>query len=76
MTADVVASCEMPAEIRPVRCLPKAKSKVAPSISHGNTCRKVCAGVLIRRNAPVRPPKMLARTRGIITRRPILNFWE
>src|SRR6266481_4655850 len=73
--AAVVASCEMPAEIRPVKCLPKAKSSVAPSMSQGSTCRKVCAGVLMRRNAPARPPRMLVRTRGIITRRGMFSFW-
>src|SRR5271154_3855545 len=73
-TAALLESCEMPAEMRPVRCLPKAKSSVAPSSSHGKTFRKVCAGVLMSRIAPANPPTMLVRMSGIITRRGMFSF--
>jgi len=44
-----------------VSFLPAAKSKVAPSISHGSTRMNVCAGVFKRRNAPNSPPMTLVR---------------
>jgi len=69
-----VASCEMPAEIRPVKCLPKANSSVAPSSSQGRTRRKVCAGVLISRNAPAKPPITLVITSGIMMRGGMFSF--
>src|ERR1700676_969288 len=59
----------MPAEIRPVRCLPKVNSSAAPNISQGSTRKKVCAGVLISSTAPANPPTILITISGIITRR-------
>src|SRR5215831_5266436 len=53
----------------PAIFLPNAKSRVAPSVSHGSTRIKVCAGVLSSRYAPVSPPTRLAVNSGIITRR-------
>src|SRR5208282_1509425 len=73
VTAATLESCEIPAEILPVKCLPKAKSSVAPSNSHGNTFQKVCAGVLISKIAPANPPITLVRISGIITRRGIFS---
>src|SRR5271154_3554212 len=73
-TAALFESCEMPAEIRPVRCLPNANNKVAPSSSQGKTFRKVCAGVLIRRIAPANPPITLVTISGIMTRRGMFSF--
>src|SRR6266436_798861 len=52
VTAALLESWEIPAEMRPVRCLPKAKSSVAASSSHGSTRKKVFGGVLMRSNAP------------------------
>src|SRR5216684_5535477 len=68
VTAALLDSWEIPAEIRPVRCLPKAKSNVAASSSQGSTRRKVFGGVLMRSNAPSKPPTMLVAISGIITR--------
>src|SRR5271163_4954959 len=73
-TAALFESCEIPAEILPVKCLPNANRSVAPSSSHGSTFKKVCAGVLISRIAPAKPPTMLVRISGIITRRGMFNF--
>src|SRR6266478_3300480 len=72
-TAALLDSWEIPADIRPVRCLPKAKSRVAPSNSQGSTRRKVCGDVLMRSTAPARPPTMLVAISGIITRLEILR---
>src|ERR1700737_2293561 len=72
-TAALLDSCEIPAEMRPVRCLPNAKSSVAPSSSQGSTRRKVCAGVLMRSTAPARPPTTLVAISGISTRFEILR---
>src|SRR6266478_524481 len=74
ITAALLASCVMPAEMRPVRCLPNANSSVAPSSSQGSTCRNVCAGVLINKNAPASPPMTLVITSGIMTRRVMFSF--
>src|SRR5271155_5306993 len=73
-TAALFESCEIPAEILPVRCLPNANSSVAPSNSHGKTFKKVCAGVLIKRIAPANPPITLVTISGIITRRGMFSF--
>src|SRR5579859_300941 len=73
VTAPALDSCEIPAEMRPVRCLPKANSSVAPSNSQGSTRRNVCGGVLISSSAPARPPAMLVAISGIITRLEILR---
>src|SRR5260370_34232260 len=72
-TAALLDSCEIPAEIRPVRCLPNANNSVAPSSNHGSTRRNVCAGVLISSTAPANPPTMLVTISGIITRREIFK---
>src|SRR2546429_730895 len=45
VNAALLASREMSARMRPVKCFPNAKSSVAPSINHGKTRRNVCAGV-------------------------------
>src|SRR6267378_3513148 len=74
ITPALLASCVMPAEIRPVRCFPNANSSVAPRSSQGRTCRKVCAGVLINKNAPANPPMTLVITSGIMTRRVMFSF--
>src|SRR6267154_1620012 len=68
-TAALLDSCEMPADIFPVRCLPNANNSVAPSSSQGSTRRNVFAGVLISSTAPANPPTMLITIRGINTRR-------
>src|SRR5580693_6710642 len=73
VTAATLESCEIPAEIRPVKYLPKANSSVAPSSSHGKTFKNVCAGVLISKIAPANPPITLVRTSGIITLRGMFN---
>src|SRR5271157_1214057 len=73
-TAALFESYEIPAEILPVKCLPNANSSVAPSSSQGKTFKKVCAGVLIRRIAPAKPPITLVTSSGIITRRGMFNF--
>src|ERR1700738_442228 len=73
VTAALLDSWEIPAEMRPVRRLPKAKSSVAASSSQGSTRRKVVGGVLMRSNAPSKPPTMLAAISGIITRFEILR---
>src|SRR3984893_5440393 len=73
VTAALLDSWEIPAEMRPVRCLPKAKSSVAASSSQGSTRRKVVGGVLMRSNAPSKPPTMLVAISGIITRLEILR---
>src|SRR5258708_22613850 len=73
VTAALLDSWEIPAEMRPVRYLPKAKSKVAASSKQGSTRRKVFAGVLMRSNAPSKPPTMLVAINGIITRFEILR---
>src|SRR5258708_1351553 len=67
-TAALLDSWEIPAEMRPVSRFPNAKSSVAPSSSQGSTRRNVCGGVLMRSNAPARPPTMLVAISGIITR--------
>jgi hypothetical protein len=68
-TARPLDSCDIPAAIRPVRCLQNANSSVAPSSNHGNTRKKVCAGVLISSAAPASPPTTLVTINGTITRR-------
>src|SRR5271165_6786762 len=68
-TALLLASWPIPAEMRPVKCLPNANSSVAASISQGITCKKVCAGVLISSTAPAMPPTTLVTINGTITRR-------
>src|SRR5580692_250294 len=73
-TAALFESCEIPAEIRPVRCLPNANNSVAPSSNHGKTFKKVCAGVLMSRIAPANPPITLVTISGIITRRGMFSF--
>src|SRR6266404_6242944 len=73
VTAALLDSWEIPAEMRPVRYLPKAKSKVAASSKQGSTRRKVFGGVLMRSNAPSKPPTMLVAISGIITRFEILR---
>src|SRR5258708_243048 len=73
VTAALLDSWEIPAEMRLVRCLPKAKSSVAASSSQGSTRKKVFGGVLMRSNAPSKPPTMLVAINGIITRFEILR---
>src|SRR5580698_2513525 len=73
-TAALFESRDILAEILPVKCLPNAKSSVAPSSSHGSTFKKVCAGVFISKIAPANPPITLVTIKGIITRRGISNF--
>src|SRR5439155_21407649 len=52
----------------PERRLPKIKSSVAPSISHGSTRINVWAGVFSSRTAPAAPPSKLVAISGVITR--------
>src|ERR1700730_7479882 len=72
-TAALLDSCEIPAAIRPVKCLPNANRRVAPSSNQGSTRRNVWGGVLMRSIAPARPPTMLVAIKGIITRFEILR---
>src|ERR1700687_1155497 len=72
-TAALLDSWEIPAEMRPVRCLPKGRRGGAPSGSRGTTRRKVWGGFLIRTTAPASPPTMLVAISGIITRFEILR---
>src|SRR6266852_6350656 len=73
VTAALLDSREIPAEMRPVRCLPKANNSVAPSNSHGSTRKNVCGGVLMSRTAPASPPAILVAMSGTITRREMLR---
>ena len=53
-SAELDASCSIIDLRPPANFLPKAKSKVAPRVSHGSTRMKVWAGVFNSRNAPAK----------------------
>ena len=71
----LLASCEMPLEMRPVRCRPNAKSKVAANISQGMSRKKRSARESFIARKKHRPSRQLhlSLARELITRREIFS---